>query len=57
MNMQAAASYETSTATYHTQGVGSKASNIKIIDRRNCHLKHGIEGRTEGRIEVTGRKT
>jgi hypothetical protein len=23
--------------------------------RRNCHLKHVIERRTEGRIEVTGR--
>jgi hypothetical protein len=24
--------------------------------RRNCFLKHVIEGKTEGRIEVTGRR-
>ena len=138
--MQATASYETSTATYKTQSVASKARNLKLIDRKqptihtsiskmnslttclehfirsssvilvyntqiwstkvynvnfkiasyhlspsvsiyevkeerdilhtrrrgkgngichilrgNCHLKHVIEGRTEGRIEVTGR--
>jgi hypothetical protein len=23
---------------------------------RNCHLKHVIEGKVEGRIEVTGRR-
>jgi hypothetical protein len=33
-----------------------KANWIGHILRRNCLLKHVIEGRTEGRIEVTGRR-
>jgi hypothetical protein len=33
-----------------------KGKGIGHILRRNCFLKHVIEGRTEGRIEVTGRR-
>jgi hypothetical protein len=33
-----------------------KANWIGHIVRRNCLLKHGIEGMIEGRIEVTGRR-
>jgi hypothetical protein len=33
-----------------------KANWIGHILRRNCLLKHGIEGKTEGRMEVTGRR-
>jgi hypothetical protein len=33
-----------------------KANWIGIILRRNCLLKHVIEGKIEGRIEVTGRR-
>jgi hypothetical protein len=33
-----------------------KAIRIGHILRRNCLLKHVIEGRVEGRIEVTGRR-
>jgi hypothetical protein len=33
-----------------------KANWIGHILRRNCLLKHDIEGKLEGRIEVTGRR-
>jgi hypothetical protein len=33
-----------------------KANCIGHILRRNCPLKHVIEGKLEGRIEVTGRR-
>jgi hypothetical protein len=33
-----------------------KASRIGHILRRNCLLKHAIDGKTEERIEVTGRR-
>jgi hypothetical protein len=33
-----------------------KASWIVHILRRNCLLKYGIEGKIEGRIEVTGKR-
>jgi hypothetical protein len=33
-----------------------KTNWIGNILRRNCHLKHVIEGKIEGGIEVTGRK-
>jgi hypothetical protein len=33
-----------------------KANWIGHVLRRNCLLKHGIEGKLEGRIEVTGRR-
>jgi hypothetical protein len=33
-----------------------KANWIGHILRRNCLLKHGIEGKLEGRIEITGRR-
>jgi hypothetical protein len=33
-----------------------KANWIGHILRRNCHLKHVIEGKMEGRIEVTRRR-
>jgi hypothetical protein len=33
-----------------------KANWIGHILRRNCLLKHVIEGKIEGRIEVTGRR-
>jgi hypothetical protein len=33
-----------------------KANWIGHILHRNCLLKHVIEGKTEGRIEVTGRR-
>jgi hypothetical protein len=33
-----------------------KANWIGHILRRNCLLKHVIEGKVEGRIEVTGRR-
>jgi hypothetical protein len=33
-----------------------KANWIGHILRRNCLLKHVIEGKLEGRIEVTGRR-
>jgi hypothetical protein len=34
---------------------GRKANWIGHILRRNCLLKHVIEGKLEGRIEMTGR--
>jgi hypothetical protein len=37
----------------HT-GKGRKANWIGHILRRNCLLKHAIEGKLEGRIEVMG---
>jgi hypothetical protein len=33
-----------------------KANWIGHILRRNCLLKHVIEGKLEGRIEITGRR-
>jgi len=33
-----------------------KANWIGHIRRRNCLLKHVIEGKVEGRVEVTGRR-
>jgi hypothetical protein len=33
-----------------------KANWIGHISRRNCLLKHVIEGKLEGRIEMTGRR-
>jgi hypothetical protein len=33
-----------------------KANCIGHILRRNCLLKHVIEGKLEGRIEMTGRR-
>jgi hypothetical protein len=33
-----------------------KANWIGHILRRNCHLKHFIEGKIEGRTNVTGRR-
>jgi hypothetical protein len=33
-----------------------KANWIDHILRRNCLLKHAIEGKLEGRIEMTGRR-
>jgi hypothetical protein len=33
-----------------------KANCISHILRRNCLLKHVIEGKLEGRIEMTGRR-
>jgi hypothetical protein len=33
-----------------------KANWIGHILRRNCLLKHDVEGKIEGRIEVTGRR-
>jgi hypothetical protein len=33
-----------------------KANWIGHILRRNCLLKHAIEGKIEGRIEMTGRR-
>ena len=33
-----------------------KANWIGHILRRNCLLKQGIEGKKEGRVEVTGRR-
>jgi hypothetical protein len=33
-----------------------KANWVGHILRRNCLLKHVIEGKIEGRIEVTGRR-
>jgi hypothetical protein len=45
------------------QTVKEKNNNLQTIKRmighilrRNCLLKHVIEGKTEGRIEVTGRR-
>jgi hypothetical protein len=35
---------------------GRKANWIGHILRRNCHLKHVIEGKKEGRITVAGRR-
>jgi hypothetical protein len=35
---------------------GRKANWIGHILRRNCLLKHVIEGKLEGRIEMTGRR-
>ena len=35
---------------------GMKANWIGHILPRNCHLKHIIEGKIEGRIEVKGRR-
>jgi hypothetical protein len=35
---------------------GRKANRIGHILRRHCLLKHVIEGKIEGRIEVTGRR-
>ena len=34
---------------------GRKVNWIGHIFYRNCHLKHVIEGKIEGRTEVTGR--
>jgi hypothetical protein len=34
-----------------------KANRIGHIMRRNCLLEHVIEGKIEGRIEVTGRRS
>jgi hypothetical protein len=34
----------------------TKANWIGHILRRNCLLKHVIEGKVEGRIEMTGRR-
>jgi hypothetical protein len=33
-----------------------KANWVGHVLRRNCLLKHVIEGKIEGRIEVTGRR-
>ena len=33
-----------------------KANSIGHILRQNCLLKHVIEGKIEGRVEVTGRR-
>jgi hypothetical protein len=33
-----------------------KANWIDHISRRNCLLKHAIEGNLDGRIEMTGRR-
>jgi hypothetical protein len=35
---------------------GKKANSIGQILRRNCLLKHVIEGKIEGRIEMKGRQ-
>jgi len=35
---------------------GRKANWISHISRRNCLLKHGIEGKIEGKIEMTVRR-
>jgi hypothetical protein len=35
---------------------GRKANWIGHLLRRNCLLKHAIEGKLEGRIEMTGRR-
>jgi hypothetical protein len=35
---------------------GKKANRIAQILRRNCLLKHLIEGNIEGRIDRTGRR-
>jgi hypothetical protein len=35
---------------------GRKANWIGHILRRNCLLKHVIEGKLQGRIEMTGRR-
>ena len=41
---------------YHTNSKSRRANWIGHILRRNCHLKHVIEGKIEGRIEVMGRR-
>jgi hypothetical protein len=41
---------------YRTCSKRSTANWIGHIWRRNCLLKHAIEGKTEGRIEMTGRR-
>jgi len=41
---------------YHTFNKRRKAKWIVHILRRNCLLKHVIEGKIEGRVEVTGRR-
>jgi len=40
----------------HTHTHAQKANSIGRILRRNCLLKHAIEGNTEGIIEVMGRR-
>jgi hypothetical protein len=40
----------------HTIKKEEKANWIVDILRKNCLLKYGIEGKIEGRIEVTGRR-
>ena len=41
---------------YHTDIKQRKANWIGHILCRNCLLKHVIEGKIEGRVEVTGRR-
>jgi hypothetical protein len=41
---------------YLTYNKKKKANWIGHILRRNCLLKHAIEGKLEGRIEMTGRR-
>jgi hypothetical protein len=41
--------------TLHTVK-GTKANWIGHMVRRNCLAKHVLEGKIEGRIEVTGRR-
>jgi len=35
---------------------GGRLAGLVTFLRRNCLLKHAIEGNVEGRIEVTGRR-
>jgi len=41
---------------YRTYNTKKEASGIVYILRRNCLLKHVIQGNVEGRIDVTGRR-
>jgi hypothetical protein len=42
---------------YYTESTKRRKANwIGHILRRNCLLKHVIEGKLEGRIEMTGRR-
>jgi hypothetical protein len=41
---------------YRTYNKNRKANWISHILRRNCFLKHVIEGKLEGNVEVTGRR-
>ena len=41
---------------YFTYSKRRKAAWLGHVLHRNCHLKHAMEGKVEGGMEVTGRK-